>query len=138
MQTQIPDGYKQICNFSPTKVMGSVLAWNDFIGEGVIFWHYDVLKKMFYIPFVLEQVKVPSFKTHDLFTLIHKGLGAEFVPLIKKELTIHQLPKQLKNNDLLPFNLKILIPTTQNVNDIVIQVKQPIGFLLRREDLIND
>lgn len=124
--------------------MGSVVAWNDFLGEGLIFWHDFVLKKSFRIPFVVEQVESPSFKTHNLFSIIHKGLGAEFVPLIKKDLDLHQLPIELRNNELLPFHLKILIPPTQEIDDTFIkewprqQVKKPRGFLLRREDLINE
>lgn len=138
MHTQIPDGYKKVFNFSCVRVMGSVVTWDEFIGEGLIFWHHFAIKKSFRIPFVVEQVEVPSFQTHDLFTLIHKGLGIEFVPLIKQKLHIHQLPSELKNNELLPFHLKIIIPKIQGVTHTFIQVQRPKGFLLRREDLVHE
>lgn len=134
----IPDGYRVLAGISPSKVMGTVLEWNDFTGEGIIFWHDFISRKIIKIPFVVEQVESPDFRTHNLFTLIRKRLGVEFVPLIKNELKINQVSEKLENHEMLPFQLKILIPGTEPALDLfhISSLQDDLKrFLLRREDL---
>ncbi len=134
----IPKGYRLLYGLSSRAVNASVLSWNDFTGSGILFWSDFVTKRALKLPFVIEQIVSPNYRTHDLFPVIRKGLGAEFTPLIRQEIKMYEIPAELKNREVIPFLIKILVPNMEpNYNNMELFAKPVKSFLLRREDLPN-
>ncbi len=134
----IPKGYQILHNLSSRSVRASVLSWDDFAGTGVLFWSDFITRKTFKLPFAIEQIVSPDYKTQDLYPLIRKGLGAEFTPLIRQGLKTYEVPAELEDREIIPILIKILVPRVEpNYNNTALFVESVKSFLLRREDLPN-
>lgn len=134
----IPKGYRILYKLSNRSVRASVLSWNELTGVGVLFWTDFTTRRSLKLPFALEQIVSPDYRTQNLYPLIRKGLGGEFVPLIKQELKMYEIPAELKNREVIPFLIKILVPgVSPNYSNTELFAEPVKSFLLRREDLSN-
>ena len=139
MLAKIPRGYRVAYKMSYTTVQAAIVEWSDYTGTGILFWNDFITRKSLRLPFTVEQVVSPDYRTKNLFAAIRKGLGAEFTPLIKEEMKLADVPNEI-TNEMLPHLLKIRIPGIDPTYDTRIMSSscEPLkSFLLRREDLLD-
>ena len=132
MHQAIPEGYHPAYRYQH-RVMATIREWDPFLCEGRIFWYDFVTKNNFDVPFALEQIVSPDPRETVLPPIIRRGLGVEFVPIIKTGMDLYSCAGKKITDEIIVHNLHILTSTLMPRPK---ELPKPLkGFLLRREDL---